>query len=82
VPDGIPITVHVAGALFAATVNVGHGFSTDGSHIYLVDNGVGVTLDAVTLLETGHVLYSGTPADLAAHPQILLRYVGVRRSGV
>src|SRR3989441_8694995 len=60
----------------------------------LKERGVGVLLveqkidaalrvaDAVALLETGHVRYSGTPTELAAHPEILLRYAWVKRSGV
>src|SRR5712692_2070996 len=37
--------------------------------------------DTVALMEHGRVEHEGTPTDLAAHPGILVRYLGVRRSG-
>jgi branched-chain amino acid transport system ATP-binding protein len=60
---------------------------------HLKERGVGILLveqkveaalrlaDAVVLMETGHVRFEGTAQDVAAHPEMLLRYVGVRRSG-
>jgi branched-chain amino acid transport system ATP-binding protein len=35
--------------------------------------------DRVVLLETGRVRHEATPAALASNPEVLLRYVGVRR---
>jgi branched-chain amino acid transport system ATP-binding protein len=37
--------------------------------------------DRVALLETGSIRHQATPAELAADPGVLVRYVGVRRSG-
>jgi branched-chain amino acid transport system ATP-binding protein len=60
---------------------------------HLKERGVGILLveqkveaalrlaDAVVLMETGQVRFEGTAQDVAAHPEMLLRYVGVRRSG-
>jgi branched-chain amino acid transport system ATP-binding protein len=36
-------------------------------------------VDRVVLIETGQVRHEATPAALASNPQVLLRYVGVRR---
>ena len=30
-------------------------------------------------METGRVRHEGTPAELTSNPELLLRYVGVRR---
>jgi len=60
---------------------------------HLKERGVGILLveqkveaalrlaDMVVLMETGQVRFEGTAQDVAAHPEMLLRYVGVRRSG-
>lgn len=60
----------------------------------LKDRGVGVLLveqkidaalqvaDRVALMEIGHVRYQGTRVELARDPEILLRYLGVRRSRI
>jgi branched-chain amino acid transport system ATP-binding protein len=36
-------------------------------------------VDRVVLLETGRVRHVATPAELASNPEVLLRYLGVRR---
>ncbi|HSE94825.1 MAG TPA: ABC transporter ATP-binding protein [Methylomirabilota bacterium] len=36
-------------------------------------------VDRVVLMETGQVRHEATPAALASNPEVLLRYVGVRR---
>jgi branched-chain amino acid transport system ATP-binding protein len=36
-------------------------------------------VDRVVLMETGRVRHEATPAALASNPEVLLRYVGVRR---
>jgi branched-chain amino acid transport system ATP-binding protein len=38
-------------------------------------------VDRVILMETGRVRHEATPAALASNPEVLLRYVGVRREG-
>ena len=53
-----------------------------GVGILLVEQKVDAVLrvaDRVAILEGGRVVYQATPAALAAEPDILLRYVGVRR---
>jgi hypothetical protein len=35
--------------------------------------------DRVALVESGRIVRQATPAELAAEPEVLLRYVGVRR---
>jgi len=50
--------------------------------ILLVEQKVDAALrisDRVALMENGSVRYESTPAALAAEPEVLLRYVGVRR---
>ncbi len=37
--------------------------------------------DRVALMETGYVRYQGTRDALASNSEVLLRYLGVRRSG-
>jgi branched-chain amino acid transport system ATP-binding protein len=43
-----------------------------------VDAVLGVA-DRVALIESGRIVREATPAELAREPDILLRYVGVRR---
>ena len=50
--------------------------------ILLVEQKVDAVLrvaDRVALIENGHIARHATPAELAAEPEVLLRYVGVRR---
>jgi branched-chain amino acid transport system ATP-binding protein len=58
------------------------GLATRGVAVLLVEQKVDAALrvaDRVVLMETGQVRYESTPAALAAEPEMLLRYVGVRR---
>jgi branched-chain amino acid transport system ATP-binding protein len=53
-----------------------------GVGILLVEQKVDAVLrvaDRVALIENGRIVREATPAELAAEPEILLRYVGVRR---
>jgi branched-chain amino acid transport system ATP-binding protein len=53
-----------------------------GVGILLVEQKVDAVLrvaDRVAILEGGRVVHQATPAELSAEPDILLRYVGVRR---
>lgn len=71
----------LVGALMEAVASL----KARGVGILLVEQKVEAALrvaDAVALMETGRVRYQGSPRDMAAHPELLLRYVGVRRSGV
>jgi len=50
--------------------------------VLLVEQKVDAVLrvaDRVVLMENGSVKYESTPAELASKPEVLLRYVGVRR---
>jgi branched-chain amino acid transport system ATP-binding protein len=50
--------------------------------VLLVEQRLDLALDVadrVVLMENGAVRYESTPADLAATPEVLLRYLGVRR---
>jgi ABC-type branched-subunit amino acid transport system ATPase component len=42
-------------------------------------NGVLRVADRIALIEAGRVVHQAIPAELSAEPDILLRYVGVRR---
>ena len=71
----------LVGALMEAVASL----KARGVGILLVEQKVEAALrvaDAVALMETGRVHYQGSPQDVAAHPELLLRYLGVRRSGV
>jgi branched-chain amino acid transport system ATP-binding protein len=53
-----------------------------GVGILLVEQKVDAVLrvaDRVALIENGRIVCQTTPAELSAEPEILLRYVGVRR---
>jgi branched-chain amino acid transport system ATP-binding protein len=53
-----------------------------GVGILLVEQKVDVALrvaDRVALIENGRIAEEATPAELAARPDLVLRYVGVRR---
>jgi branched-chain amino acid transport system ATP-binding protein len=53
-----------------------------GVGILLVEQKVDAVLrvaDRVALIESGRIVHAATPAELSAAPDILLRYVGVRR---
>jgi branched-chain amino acid transport system ATP-binding protein len=53
-----------------------------GVGILLVEQKVDAVLrvaDRVALVESGRIVRQATPAELAAEPEVLLRYVGVRR---
>lgn len=53
-----------------------------GVGILLVEQKVDAALrvaDRIAILETGRIVRETTPADLAAEPEVLLRYLGVRR---
>jgi branched-chain amino acid transport system ATP-binding protein len=53
-----------------------------GVGVLLVEQRIDAALavvDRVVLLETGQVRHEATPAALASNPEVLLRYVGVRR---
>jgi branched-chain amino acid transport system ATP-binding protein len=53
-----------------------------GVGILLVEQKVDAVLrvaDRVAILEGGRIVHQGTPAELSAEPELLLRYVGVRR---
>jgi branched-chain amino acid transport system ATP-binding protein len=53
-----------------------------GVGVLLVEQKVDAVLhvaDRVALIEHGRIAREATPAELAADPEILLRYVGVRR---
>jgi ABC-type branched-subunit amino acid transport system ATPase component len=43
-----------------------------------IDAALRVT-DRVALMENGTIRYESTPAELTSNPEILFRYVGVRR---
>ena len=53
-----------------------------GVGILLVEQKVDAVLrvaDRVALIEHGRIVHQATPAELSAQPDILVRYVGVRR---
>jgi branched-chain amino acid transport system ATP-binding protein len=55
---------------------------TRGVGVLLVEQRIEAALrvvDRVVLLETGRVRHVATPAELASNPEVLLRYLGVRR---
>ena len=50
--------------------------------VLLVEQRIDVALnvaDRVALMENGSVRYQSTPEELASNPEVLFRYVGVRR---
>jgi branched-chain amino acid transport system ATP-binding protein len=50
--------------------------------VVLVEQKIEVALkvaDRVVVMENGSVKYTSTPGDLASHPEVMLRYLGVRR---
>jgi branched-chain amino acid transport system ATP-binding protein len=50
--------------------------------VLLVEQKIEVALkvaDRVVVMENGSVGYAGTPQDLASRPEVMLRYLGVRR---
>jgi branched-chain amino acid transport system ATP-binding protein len=58
------------------------GLKARGVGVLLVEQRIEAALrvvDRVVLLETGRVRHEATPAELASNPEVLLRYVGVRR---
>jgi branched-chain amino acid transport system ATP-binding protein len=58
------------------------GLRARGVGILLVEQKVDAVLrvaDRVALIEGGRIVHEGTRAALAAQPDLLLRYVGVRR---
>ncbi len=55
---------------------------THGVGVLLVEQKIEAALkvaDRVALIETGHVRYEGTAADVARNPEVLLKYLGVKR---
>lgn len=55
-----------------------------GVGVLLVEQKIDAALrvaDRVALMETGYVRYQGTPRDVAKDAEVLLKYLGVRRSG-
>lgn len=57
---------------------------TRGVGVLLVEQRIDAALsvaDEAVLIETGHVRYQGAAAELAARPDVLLRYLGVTRHG-
>jgi len=51
--------------------------------VLLVEQKIDVALsvaDAVAVMEDGRIRLQATPRDLAADPELLLKYLGVRRS--
>ena len=53
-----------------------------GVGVLLVEQKIDAALkvaDAVVILETGHVRHQASPQELTAHPEVLLKYLGVRR---
>ncbi len=50
--------------------------------VLLVEQKIEVALkvaDRVVVMENGAVTHTSTPGDLASHPEVMLRYLGVRR---
>ncbi len=61
-----------------------HIMSTRHVGVLLVEQKIDAALrvaDAVALMEHGRVRYQAAPGELARDPEILLRYLGVRRPG-
>ncbi len=53
-----------------------------GVAVLLVEQKIEVALkvaDRVVVMENGSVKHTSTPEDLASHPEVMLRYLGVRR---
>ncbi|MDR7522426.1 MAG: ABC transporter ATP-binding protein [Armatimonadota bacterium] len=70
-------------ALVRSLLGVIQFLKTRGVGILLVEQKVDAALqvaDRVVLMEAGRVRYHGTPADVAAVPEVLVRYLGVRRA--
>ncbi|MDR7518356.1 MAG: ABC transporter ATP-binding protein [Armatimonadota bacterium] len=70
-------------ALVRSLLGVIQFLKARGVGILLVEQKVDAALqvaDRVVLMEAGRVRYQGTPADVAAAPEVLVRYLGVRRA--
>jgi branched-chain amino acid transport system ATP-binding protein len=69
-------------ALVQRLLETVRGLKARGVGVLLVEQRIDAALevvDRVVLIETGQVRHEATPAALASNPQVLLRYVGVRR---
>ena len=66
----------------AAVLDEGDAVGDPEVGILLVEQKVDAVLrvaDRIALIENGRIARHATPAELTAEPEILLRYVGVRR---
>ena len=69
-------------ALVQRLLDTVRGLKARAVGVLLVEQRIDAALavvDRVVLLETGQVRHEATPAALASNPEVLLRYVGVRR---
>jgi branched-chain amino acid transport system ATP-binding protein len=69
-------------ALVQRLLETVRGLKARGVGVLLVEQRIDAALevvDRVVLMETGQVRHEATPAALASNPEVLLRYVGVRR---
>jgi branched-chain amino acid transport system ATP-binding protein len=69
-------------ALVQRLLETVRGLRARGVGVLLVEQRIDAALEVVdraVLMETGQVRHEATPAALASNPEVLLRYVGVRR---
>jgi branched-chain amino acid transport system ATP-binding protein len=69
-------------ALVQRLLETVRGLKARGVGVLLVEQRIDAALEVVdraVLMETGQVRHEATPAALASNPEVLLRYVGVRR---
>jgi len=69
-------------ALVRRLLDTIRGLKARGVGVLLVEQRIEAALsvaDRVVLMETGRVRHAATPAELRSNPEVLLRYVGVRR---
>ena len=69
-------------ALVRRLLDTIRGLKARGVGVLLVEQRIEAALsvaDRVVLMETGRVRHTATPAELRSNPEVLLRYVGVRR---
>lgn len=59
-----------------------HRLAEEGRTIVIVEQNIATTLkmsDRVYILNNGHMVYHGTPAELRANPEVIKQYIGVMK---
>jgi branched-chain amino acid transport system ATP-binding protein len=71
-------------AMVQTLLDTVHLLRARGAGVLLVEQKIDAVLkvaDAVALMENGRIRHQGSRAELASHPDVLIRYLGVTRGG-